>query len=64
VRRSRGTTPITDRRASDGAPVAGLKYRAGQMESIVFALIVVAVVGLIIWRGVALYNYGLRKKDL
>jgi len=34
------------------------------MGSIAFAVVVAAAVALIIWRGVALYNYGLHKKDL
>jgi hypothetical protein len=34
------------------------------MGSLVLALIVTAAVGLIIWRGIALYRYGLRKKNL
>jgi len=34
------------------------------MGSIAFALIVAAAVPLIIWRGVALYNYAFHKKDL
>jgi len=36
----------------------------GKMGSIALALIVVAAVTLIVWRGIALYNYGFHKKDL
>jgi hypothetical protein len=34
------------------------------MGSFVFGLILPAAVGLIVWRGIALYRYALRKKDL
>jgi hypothetical protein len=34
------------------------------MEVIGFALVSAAVAVLIIWRGIALYKYGLHKKDL
>jgi hypothetical protein len=34
------------------------------MGSIGLALIVVAAVAVIVWRGIALYNYGFHKKDL
>ena len=34
------------------------------MGSIAFALVVVAAVALIVWRAIAVYNYGLHKKDL
>jgi hypothetical protein len=34
------------------------------MGSIVPTLVVVAAVAVIVWRGIALYNYGFHKKDL
>ena len=34
------------------------------MGSILLALIVAAAVALVVWRGVALFNYALHKKDL
>jgi hypothetical protein len=34
------------------------------MDTIAFALLSAAVVGLIIWRGVALYNHTFHRKDL
>jgi hypothetical protein len=34
------------------------------MGSIVLALIIAAAGALIVWRGIALFNYGFHKKDL
>jgi hypothetical protein len=34
------------------------------MGSILLALIIAAAVALVVWRGVALFNYALHKKDL
>ena len=34
------------------------------MESIAFGLVVAGAVALVVWRGIALYNYALHKKDL
>ncbi len=34
------------------------------MASIALALIIAAAVGLTVWRGVAVFRYGLHKKDL
>jgi hypothetical protein len=34
------------------------------MGSILLALIIAAAVALVVWRGVALFNYALHRKDL
>jgi len=34
------------------------------MKAIELALVLVAAAGLVIWRGVALYRYGFRKRNL
>jgi hypothetical protein len=34
------------------------------MQAIASALVIAAAIALVLWRGIALFNYGLRKKNL
>jgi len=59
---SRSQLLVQRLRAQTGAEAVAL--RRSTLQSVLFAIVAMAAVALVVWRGVALFNYTFHKRDL